>query len=55
MDEGERTVAIKCPCCGHKLFDMRMDTVGAISIKCSRCKTIMAVMMKNRILVVPSK
>ena len=55
MDEGERIIAIKCPCCGRRLFDMRTDTQGAISIKCSRYKTIMAVKMKNRILVVPSK
>lgn len=55
MDEGERTIAIKCPCCGHRLFDMRTDTHGTIKIKCSRCKTVMAVMMKNKITVVPSK
>ena len=55
MDEGEKTVAIKCPSCGHRLFDMRTDTQGAIKIKCSRCKTVMAVMMKNKITVVPSK
>lgn len=55
MDEGERTIVIKCPCCGRRLFDMRTETQGAISIKCPRCKTVMAVMMKNGIRVVPSK
>jgi phage FluMu protein Com len=57
MDEGERTIAIKCPCCSHRLFDMRTDTHGTIKIKCPRCKTVMAVRMmgKNRIRVVPSK
>ncbi|MCH4013845.1 MAG: hypothetical protein LKE64_05910 [Solobacterium sp.] len=57
MEVGERTITIKCPCCGRRLFDMRTDTQGAISIKCSRCKTVMAVRMmgKNRIRVVPSK
>lgn len=52
----ERIIAIKCPCCGRKLFDMRADTQGAIGIKCSRCRTVMSVRSKDkRISVVPSK
>jgi phage FluMu protein Com len=57
MDEGERTIAIKCPCCSHRLFDMRTDTHGTIKIKCPRCKTVMAVRMmgKNRMALVKNR
>jgi phage FluMu protein Com len=53
---GEKAIAIKCPCCGHRLFDLMTDTQGVIGIKCPRCKTVMAVrIMKKKISVVPSK
>lgn len=45
--ENEGAVPVKCPNCGHRLFDMKRETDGIISIKCEKCKTVLSVSMHN--------
>lgn len=40
-------IQVKCPCCKLRLFDMRKDADGIISIKCGRCRTVLAVKMHH--------
>ena len=40
-------IQVKCPCCKQRLFDMKSDADGIISIKCGRCKTVLAVKMHH--------
>lgn len=39
------SVKVYCAC-GQRLFDMEKTNVGTISIKCPRCRAVMAVTMK---------
>jgi phage FluMu protein Com len=41
------SVTVYCSC-GQRLFDMGKMNVGTISIKCPRCRAVMAVTMKYR-------
>ena len=40
-------IQVKCPCCQQRLFDMKKDADGIISIKCWRCRTVIAVTMHH--------
>lgn len=49
FEKGE-VVHVNCPCCKKRLFDLEMDSeVGneTIRIKCSRCKGVATVRLKN--------
>lgn len=43
----EEVVTVHCSC-GWRLFDMRRDTQGTVSIKCPHCRAVVAVTMKNQ-------
>lgn len=45
--EKEGAVPVKCPCCGRRLFDMKRETDGIISIKCDQCKAVLSVSMHH--------
>lgn len=36
----ERIVTVRCPVCNQRIFDTATNTVGTITMKCSRCKSI---------------
>ena len=40
-------VTVYCAC-GQRLFDMDKANEGIVSIKCPRCRAVMAVTMKHR-------
>ncbi len=44
----DNLIHVRCPHCGQRLFDVRKDTAGILKIKCSRCKAIVVVTMKNQ-------
>lgn len=43
----DETVTVHCGC-GWRLFDMRLDAQGTVSIKCPHCRAVVAVTMKNQ-------
>jgi len=41
---------VKCPICGHRLFDKEENAQGVISIKCSYCRKIAKVMLEKSLI-----
>lgn len=41
---------VKCPICGHRLFDKEENAQGVISIKCSYCRKIAKVKLEKSLI-----
>lgn len=39
---------VYCPCCHKRLLDIDQGSYATFAIKCPKCKTVMAVTIKNR-------
>jgi endogenous inhibitor of DNA gyrase (YacG/DUF329 family) len=40
-------IQVKCPICGHRLFDKEREAKGKISIKCPLCRKISTVNLED--------
>ena len=45
-----KEIRINCPCCGWRLFDLEPDrSMGneVVKIKCTKCRSVAAIKLKN--------
>lgn len=44
----EKIIHVSCPSCNNKrLFDLERGAIGLVSIKCPKCKAVVAIKLQN--------